>query len=363
MSFALDTNAALKFLVVRRDNIGDLVCTTPMFEALRRHFPAARVYALTNTYNLPILRGNPFVDEIFAYTKLKHRDDGVSLARVCWQRACLIMQLRRLRIDYAILAGTGFVPRALRFARLLNPRHIVSHVPTGRHISAIDMPVPYDSSNSAHEVENVFSILAPLGITGSPLPLCVVPSADALTRVETALGGRDPSSAPIAVHISARKASNRWQTERFATLLRRIHAAYKSRFMLFWSPGGSDDPRHPGDDAKADQLMGQLIGVPVVPYATHELSELIAGLSLCRYVICSDGGAMHIAAALHKPILCFFGNSGAARWRPWGVPHLLLQPASRNVGDISVEDAFAGFQRLHRETADYRGDRATATRR
>jgi heptosyltransferase-3 len=363
VSLALDTDAALKFLVVRRDNIGDLVCTTPMFEALRRRFAGARVYALTNTYNLPILHDNPFIDETFAYTKLKHREQGVSMARVCWDRARLIVELRRRRIDYAILAGTGFVPRALRFARLLNPRHIVSHEPMGEHISAIDMAVPYDSSNSAHEVENVHSILAPLGITGSPPPLCVVPSGAALKRVEAALGNRDPSSAPIAVHISARKASNRWQTERFAALLRRIHAAYPSRFLLFWSPGGSDDPRHPGDDAKAGQLINQLAGVPVVPYATNELGELIAGLSLCQRVICSDGGAMHIAAALRKPILCFFGNSGAARWRPWGVPHVLLQPASRNVSDVSVEDAFAGFQQLQRETADYRGDRATATHR
>src|SRR6266481_6098928 len=338
--------ANLKVLVIRRDNIGDLVCTTPMFEALRRRFAAARVYALTNTYNLPILHGNPFIDETFAYTKLKHREQGVSIARVCWDRARLIIELRRLRIDYVILAGTGFVPRALRFARLLNPRHIVSHEPVGKYVSAIDMAVPYDPSNSAHEVENVFSILAPLGITDSPPPLCVVPSADALKRVEAALGHRDPSSAPIAIHISARKASNRWQTERFATLLRRIHAAYQSRFMLFWSPGGSDDPRHPGDDTKADQLIKLLAGVPIVPYATNQLSELIAGLSLCQRVICSDGGAMHIAAALRKPILCFFGNSGATRWRPWGVPHVLLQPPSLNAADISVDEAYAGYERL-----------------
>jgi len=55
---------------------------------------------------------------------------------------------------------------------------------------------------------------------------------------------------------------------------------------------------------------------------------------------------MHIAAALGKPILCFFGNSGAARWRPWGVPYVLLQPPSLNAADISVDEAYAGYERL-----------------
>ena len=42
----------------------------------------------------------------------------------------------------------------------------------------------------------------------------------------------------------------------------------------------------------------------------------------------------------------FFGNSGATRWRPWGVPHVLLQPPSLNAADISVDEAYAGYERL-----------------
>ena len=55
---------------------------------------------------------------------------------------------------------------------------------------------------------------------------------------------------------------------------------------------------------------------------------------------------MHLAAALKKPIVCLFGNSDAGRWRPWGVPYELLQPASRNVADISVDQVLAAYDRL-----------------
>ena len=73
--------------------------------------------------------------------------------------------------------------------------------------------------------------------------------------------------------------------------------------------------------------------MPVAACPTEELAELIAGLSLCEAVICSDGGAMHLAAGLGKPILCLFGQSDATRWHPWGVPYELLQAESRDVAD------------------------------
>jgi ADP-heptose:LPS heptosyltransferase len=341
----IPSDSRASFLVIRRDNIGDLVCTTPLFEALRRRFPAARIYALTNSYNLPVLRGNPFIDQTFAYTKGKHREPGTSLWSVYAHRLSLIWHLRGLRIDYAVIGSCGFVPRALRFARLLRPRHIVSHVRVGRSIRGVDMPVPHDWEPPRHEVEDVYSVLAPFGITGAPPPPRVVPDAHERARAEAELRDRGILEA-IAVHISARKPKNRWPVERVVELMRRLHAERNAAFMLFWSPGDSRNPLHPGDDDKARAVLERLRGVPVVGYPTERLEALIAGLSVCERVICSDGGAMHIAAALGKPILCFFGNSGATRWRPWGVPHVLLQPPRLNAADISVDEAYAGYERL-----------------
>ena len=89
-----------------------------------------------------------------------------------------------------------------------------------------------------------------------------------------------------------------------------------------------------------------MAGLPVAPMRTGHLSELIAGLSLCDVAILSDGGAMHVAAGLGKPLVCFFGNSSVERWHPWGVPHEILQKPSRNVADISVDEAEAAYARL-----------------
>jgi ADP-heptose:LPS heptosyltransferase len=53
---------------------------------------------------------------------------------------------------------------------------------------------------------------------------------------------------------------------------------------------------------------------------------------------------MHLAAGLGKPIVCFFGDSPVERWRPWGVPHIVLQSESHRVSDLAlsqVTDAIA----------------------
>lgn len=115
--------------------------------------------------------------------------------------------------------------------------------------------------------------------------------------------------------------------------------------MLFWSPGDENDPRHPGDDKKATTIIDQCLGLPLLAYPTRKLEELIGGLSNCQAMFCSDGGAMHIGAALGLPIVCLFGDSNASNWYPWGVQHQVLQPESRNVCDVSVDEAYAACRR------------------
>ncbi len=338
--------APSRVLVIRRDNIGDLVCTTPLLHALRAAFPAARLCALVNSYNAAVLACNPDVDTVYAYTKRKHGTRGLwVLARERWR---LRRALRRERFDCVIVAGADPGARALRRARALHPDHIVGLAPPGTR-AAIDLAVA-PALAPLHEVEATFRLLAPLGIAGTPPPVRVFADATLAAavrrRIAQAHWRRD---APlVGVHISARKPSNRWPVARFAELMRALHARHGAAFLLLWAPGPADDPRHPGDDAKAAEILRLAPDVPVLACATHALAELIAALSVCDAVVCSDGGAMHLAAALAKPIVCLFGDSDAQRWRPWGVAHVLLQPASRDVADVNVAEVAEAFAKLGR---------------
>jgi ADP-heptose:LPS heptosyltransferase len=321
----------MKILVIRRDNIGDLICTTPLVAALRRQWPDAWIGVLANRYNAPILAGNPDIDTVFAYRKAKHRAAGESRLSVWSDTATLLWRLRRMKFDLVLCASPG----AQRFARLLGARRIVDA----------------DRTGGGHEAEITFRLLESLGIAASPGPLVLNADPQQAGRMREGLG-LPSQERRVAIHISARKPRQRWPEERYAELIRRLlSGGHADRILLFWAPGAEDDPLHPGDDGKAVRLMERLHGLPVTPVPTRELSELVAGLSLCERVVCSDGGAMHVAAGLGKPIVCFFGNSSAERWHPWGVPYELLQKPSQDVADIGVDEAYAAFVRLMGRTA------------
>ncbi len=336
-----------KFLVIRRDNIGDLICTTPLIHALRKHFPEARIDALVNSYNRPVLERNPDLTEVHHYTKLKHRPPGCSAFSVVLERLRLYARLRRIRYDYAIIAGANFLPRGVKLARALRPRHIIGFTdpdhPLSRHI---DMGIPYELPRPLHEVEDVFRLLRPLGVDDTPGPMQLYPD-QALAREIAARSGLPHDSSVLGIHISARKPSNRWPETQFARLIQALHHRNPTQhYALFWSPGDENNPMHPGDDQKLQRLMGQLDGIPVHPVRTERLEELIAGMSLCDRFVLSDGGALHIVAALGKPTVSLFGKSDASRWHPWGVPHVVLQPETLEVADVSVEEVLSALEQL-----------------
>jgi ADP-heptose:LPS heptosyltransferase len=346
MAQSRGSGAHPRILVIRRDNIGDLVCTTPLIFALRERYPGAHIAALVNTYNEAVLAGNPALNAIHAYEKGKHRGQSRSLFSVYAERLRLFARLRRDRFDYAILATPGFAPRSLRLARVIGARHILGYTEDGKAHTHLDIALPYDSGTRAHEVEQVFALLKALGIGGPPPAPRVFAQAEERSRVAEELSRLGNGSPVVGVHISARKKSQQWSAENFASLICAIGARRAARFLLLWAPGDPNNPRHPGDDDKARTVVQRCSGLAVLPCPTMTLDRLIAALSLCDVVVCADGGAMHLAAALGKRILCFFGDSGPERWRPWNVPHELLQPQSRDLKDLSVAEAVAGFERL-----------------
>lgn len=327
----------MKILVIRRDNIGDLILTTPVFGALRARFPEASIEALVNSYNAPVLAGHPHVDRVHVYTKRKHRAAGAGsvgeFARVVRQW----FALRERRYDHVLVAAPGFHGGQVRLARTLGARHVAAFVPAAGRIAGVDFPVACDAPRR-HHVEETFRIVRALGVEGAPPPLRV--------GIEAGHSSRPAATPLVGLHVSARKPCNRWQEARYTQFMRALHDRAGVRFRLFWSPGGGDDPRHPGDDGKAERIAAAARGLPLEPCATRTLRDLGQGIAPCDAFVCSDGGAMHLAAALGKPILCFFGDSPASQWHPWGVPYRLLQPASLDARDITVDSALEAFERL-----------------
>jgi heptosyltransferase-3 len=336
-----------RFLVIRRDNIGDLVLTTPLVAGLRMRYPDAWIGVLANTYNAPVLEGNPDIDTVYAYRKAKHGE--TTRLGVAWERIRLVLALRRRALDTVVLATPAAQPRLVRLAKLFGAKRIVGFVPPGETVPGV-ASVPLTGAGGAGEAELVWRLAPLLDLHGEPPAARVVPSDAIVRAAREALAARVGSARGpvVGVHISARKPSQRWPIDRFAAFMRALSVEEGVCFMLFWAPGDAKNPTHPGDDRKAHELLALVPDLPVLPWPTHTLAGLIGGMAVCDRMVMSDGGAMHIAAALGKPIVAFFGKSDAARWRPWKTRYELLQTAEEDVEQVTVEAALEGYHRLFR---------------
>ena len=335
-----------RILIIRRDNIGDLILTTPLITALRSKLPEAHIAALVTAYNAPVLEGNAALNAVHFYTKGKHAGGFFAMLRARLKQAALFIRLRRESFDDIVLAEMGYLPRNIRLAKFIrgfnNATRIIGFEHENGASAGLDIVISKANTDDLQQAQYIFLIAHAFAIDVAPslVPPCVVYPAT-----------QQPKSKRfcIGIHISARKPSQQWSADAFVALITQLHHhTSDAEITLFWSPGAIDNLLHPGDDAKAAEIIDTLekIGVDVTPSPTATLRELINHMALVDTVVCADGGALHVAAGLGKPLVALFGDSEVKRWHPWGVKYVALQKPSLTVADISPDEVFAALLTL-----------------
>jgi ADP-heptose:LPS heptosyltransferase len=340
----------VRILVIRRDNIGDLVCTTPLIAGLRKRYPDAHIAALVNSYNAAVLDGNPDLNAVHVYTKLKHRLGNQSALGIILARFRMLRELRREPFDIIILASAIFNPHGLRFARQLRRRDVVGFSngsePGARHIT---VKVPIKDYSHLHEVQVLALLAHAIDVPDAEGSLRIFPKERCVREWEARLPELRAQARPwVAVHISARERERQWPVEKWNDVIAQLTATGVG-VVLIWAPGPESDPRHPGDDEKASRVLAAAKDNPLVRAApTTTLDDLIAVLRLCHAFVGADGGAMHIAAALGLPMAALFEGVVLKkyRWYPWHVPHELVASETRDITAISAAQLTEAWQRL-----------------
>ncbi len=332
----------MKALVICRDNIGDLILTTPLITALAEELHY-QVDVLANSYNAAALDGNPHVSKVYIYSKLHHREKHESVIKLIIQRLKVIWSVRQERYDVVLIGKGQWDKRILQWVRLAKAKNVIALGETTHScITALVTP-PKDVTE--HLVKRFYRMLTPLGSTSQPGPLRLYADPLLVREMRTAYD-IDRQQPVFALQISSRKILQRWSSSNFVLLAHRLAAAYSCKIVLLWSPGSADNPRHPGDDVSALLIASLCQDLPITPIPTHTLGELMAAVSLCNLVITSDGGAMHIAAGLGKPIVALFGNSDPVVWAPWQVEHEIISAENHDVGTVKVDTVVEAVHRL-----------------
>ena len=327
-----------RILVVRKDNIGDLLCTTPALRALRRALPEAFLAVLVPAHCRPVVERNPDVDAIYTYTKAKHRSEGLGLPAL-WDLGRVLRALRARRFDLAIVMGrpcsrsAGWLAYASGAPWRLGYRTDKLH-PLGFFLNLAQDP----GRMTSHEVDGCLELLSAIGIPPAGRELTLIPDPEAQEAIRQRLAEErvEDAESVALLHISSRRETNRWPLAAFAQLADLLQDRLGLRIVLSWAPGDARNPLFPGDDDKAEEVA-RLMRVRPILLRTPKLDDLIATLSLSDFALSSDGGFMHIAAALGIPQVALFGRAGATHWAPVSTRCAVLQ-RDHDVDRIPVEE-------------------------
>jgi ADP-heptose:LPS heptosyltransferase len=310
-----DPGQVKKILVVRNDNIGDVICTTPALDALRQAFPQATIAAVVCTLAEEALSGHRALDRLWAYPKAKHKQQGplASLLRL----GRVLLDLRRERFDLAIAprasfsTSQGWIVYASRARWRLGPRAQGKRARWGFYYNLpADPPGP-----DLHEVERCFHLLSHIQVDSGDKRLYLkVPEAAAdKARAFLAAHGLDQQPGPLVVNITrwAYRPDRFWPAERYRALVEELAAR----------PGGLVVTHAPAD---RQWVAGLLEGLAVPVFWSVSLKEFAALLARGRALVTAEGGPMHLAAALGLPLVVLWGKTPRKVWHPWGVAHRIV---------------------------------------
>jgi ADP-heptose:LPS heptosyltransferase len=293
-------------LVCRLDSDGDVLLSGPAVRAVRAG--AREVTLLCGPRGRAAADLLPGVDEIveFRCPWIEHDPEPVSADDVL----ALADQLRQRAIDQAIVL-TSFHQSPLPTALVLR----LAGIPTIAAISE-DYPgslldVRHLAPDDVHEVQRSLSLVATLGYH--------LPAGDDGRLRVRATGQASPVARDhepfVVVHPGASVPARAWAPERNAALVDALVAAGR-RVVVTGGPGEHLLTRLVAGEPRPDVLdLG----------GRTDLAELARVLAQAEVVVVGNTGPAHLAAAVGTPVVSLFAPVvPAVRWRPWGVPHVLL---------------------------------------
>ena len=209
-----------------------------------------------------------------------------------------VQSARRMRFDWAIdLQGLarsaifGWLANAETFFGLDNIREGAREGARGFYDA-----FPPRSPEGAHAVDRYLSILPLLKVPTHWNFEWLPPRPAARESIERKW--KPCAERWIALLPGARWDNKRWPATCFAQVVQKLSQTAGARFVIL---GGSED-----------QALGRTIAEASPAHCLDltgktSLSEMVEWLRLCALAVSNDTGPMHVAAALHKPVVALFG--------------------------------------------------------
>ena len=296
----------MKVLVIQTAFVGDVVLSTPLFEAARKLLGADYIGAVVRPETSDLLCNSPYVDEIIAYDKTKEQKGLLDLLR-------LGQRLRKSSYDIALIPHRSF--RSALLGYLANiPIRVGFDQNTGRFL--LTDRIPY---RAIHEVDRNLSLLAFSSLDTTGIQPRLYPDDQDRKKAEALAQEFGLTSTEKICGISPCSvwATKRWLPKRYSEVIRRFTEEFGCRTVLF----GSANDRSLCDDIAA------MSGVdPLNSAGKLSLLQSAALADRCNAFVSNDTGMGHIAAAMNTPVVAIFGPTVPAMgFTPHGIGHRIVE--------------------------------------
>lgn len=306
-----------RILVVRLDNIGDVIMLSPALRALRRAFPKARITLMVSRAGAVAAGLLPEVDEVFVHRALWQDVRGEMPLKPAREQE-LVEEIGRRQFDAAFIF-TSFSQSPFPAAYVCYLAGIPLRIAQSREFGGgLLTHGVRPLVDSTHQVDRNLHLLkesgVPVGGAGATALRVFIPqgtqaAVDGLLR-EHGLHGSFVVIAPGAT-CSAR----RYPLARYVDVAARL-AQTGHRVVVV---GG------PLDQAAGDAIVAAVPGAVSLCGRTS-LAELAALLRRARLLIANDSGPMHIGDAVSCPmVILYSGTELEEQWRPRSAPARLLR--------------------------------------
>ncbi len=302
-----------RILVVRTDRMGDVILSIPTLELIKKTYPSTHLAMLISAYPAPLLRNNPYLDELI----VDDRDGVHGGLKGCFRLANF---LRRRRFDISVLLHPTW-----RLALLLFLARVRYRVGTGYRLYSLFFNLKifqHRKTIEKHELEYNLDMLKPLGIE----PERVLPRIYACAEEEDKkrimfekLGiGEDDIVA--VVHPGSGNSSLNLPPEKFASLADEMIEKEKVKLILTGSQA---------EVSLVGLVARNMKNSSINMAGKLELRELSLVLERADVVVSNSTGPMHLATAVGTPVVAIFSPilvSSPKRWGPYGEGHEVVWP-------------------------------------
>lgn len=271
----------LATLVIRTGAMGDIIHTLPAVACLKASFPARRLLWLVAERWMPLLKGNPAIDELVAFDRSSWPALRSTIAR-----------LRRLRITDAI-DFQGLLKSAIA-GRVARPRRFFGfEFREARETLASLFYTHRVPVTGPHRVQRNLQLAQAVSGTS-----CLSQSAWLPQGTEE---GALPAGPFVLATPFAGWAGKEWPLERFNELGRLLQSE-GLELVANVSPSHSS----------------RLAGFQYLKVHTSSLLGLVGAMRRAAAVVAGDSGPLHLAAALGKRGVALFGPTDPEQNGPFG---------------------------------------------